>query len=88
MNLQELPEGEVVITTTESGECVAVTRQDEEGMIIKVLWERKDAHVHADVIRKAQAQALREAAEYFDANTWHNVSQKLRRMADELESKT
>ena len=34
-----VPAGEVVITT-ESGECVAVTQQDEEGRILKVLWEK------------------------------------------------
>lgn len=33
------PKGEVVITTTEEGRCVAVTRQDDEGRILKVLWE-------------------------------------------------
>lgn len=33
------PEYGVVITTDESGRCVAVTRQDEEGHIKKVLWE-------------------------------------------------
>ena len=31
---------DVVITTNEQGECVLVSRQDEEGRIIKVIWER------------------------------------------------
>ena len=33
------PAGEVVVTTTEEGRCVCVTRQDEEGRILKVLWK-------------------------------------------------
>ena len=32
--------GEVVVTTNEAGECVAVTRQDEDGKILSVIWER------------------------------------------------
>lgn len=33
------PEKNVVVTTDESGRCVAVTRQDEEGRILSVIWE-------------------------------------------------
>lgn len=33
--------GEIVLTSTEDGELVAVTRQDEEGRILKVLWSKK-----------------------------------------------
>ena len=32
---------EVVVTTNELGECVAVTRQDEEGKILSVIWMKK-----------------------------------------------
>lgn len=32
--------GEVTITCNEDGDCVAVTRTDREGRIVKVLWER------------------------------------------------
>lgn len=32
--------GEVVFTKRMSGELVAVTRQDEDGQILKVLWEK------------------------------------------------
>lgn len=40
--LLEQPEvGEVVVTTTQQGQCVAVTRQDEEGQILSVIWEAK-----------------------------------------------
>jgi hypothetical protein len=30
---------EVVVTTNRDGDCVAVTRQDNEGRILSVLWE-------------------------------------------------
>lgn len=33
------PETDVVVTTDESGSCVAVTRQDGEGRILSVIWE-------------------------------------------------
>lgn len=31
--------GEVVVTTTEAGECVMVSRQDAEGRILSIVWE-------------------------------------------------
>lgn len=34
-------EGEVVVTTNESGQCVAVTRQDSEGRILSSIWQLK-----------------------------------------------
>lgn len=34
--------GEVVVTTDESGRCVAVTRQDSEGRILSVIWEASE----------------------------------------------
>ena len=38
---QEIPaDGYVTITTDQAGECVAVTRNDEEGRILRVLWKR------------------------------------------------
>lgn len=33
--------GEITLTSTEDGELVAVTRQDEEGRILKVIWSKK-----------------------------------------------
>lgn len=33
--------GEIVITTNSTGQCVAVTRQDDEGKILSVIWEAK-----------------------------------------------
>lgn len=38
------PAGEVVVTTNAAGDCVAVTRQDKDGKILSVIWER-DNHV-------------------------------------------
>ena len=32
--------GAVVVTTTESGECVAVTRQDDEGRVMSIIWTK------------------------------------------------
>jgi hypothetical protein len=34
-------EGAVTVTTNEAGQCVAVTRTDDEGKILGVLWEAK-----------------------------------------------
>lgn len=33
--------GQVVVTTNEDGECVLVSRQDEDHNILKVIWEKK-----------------------------------------------
>ena len=38
--LMARPEGEVVVTRDESGNIVAVTRQDDEGQILSVIAER------------------------------------------------
>ena len=35
------PLGEVVVITNQLGHCVAVTRQDDEGRILSVIWEAK-----------------------------------------------
>lgn len=33
------PAGEVVVTTNKAGQCVCVSRQDEDGRILSVIWE-------------------------------------------------
>lgn len=33
--------GDIVVTTNEIGECVLVSRQDEDHKILKVIWEKK-----------------------------------------------
>lgn len=33
-------EGEITVTTNEDGECVLVSRQDEDHKILKVIWEK------------------------------------------------
>ena len=44
---------------------------------------RRNAEI-ADQLRAAKVQVLRDAAEFFKSNTWHNVDAKLRRMAEEI----
>lgn len=39
--VSEEPEGYVTVTTNEAGECVLVSRQDEDHKILKVIWEKK-----------------------------------------------
>lgn len=51
-------DGYVTITTNGAGECVAVTRNDEEGRILRTLWKRC-----ADTAPSA-AQATRPAGEW------------------------
>lgn len=41
MQTNKQPEGDVVVTTTEEGYIVCVTRQDEEGRILSILAEGK-----------------------------------------------
>jgi hypothetical protein len=36
------PAGEVVVTTNATGDCLAVTRQNEDGKILSVIWERNN----------------------------------------------
>lgn len=38
--LADWPEGEVVVTTDDHGQAVAVTRQDSEGKILSVIWKQ------------------------------------------------
>lgn len=47
------PVGDVVITTTESGECVAVTRRDDNGRTLKVLWEKDTAQKNVSAMATA-----------------------------------
>jgi len=38
---EAMKQGEVVVTTTSDGRCVAVTRQDDDHRILSVIWEAK-----------------------------------------------
>ena len=38
----DVKNGEVTVTTNEAGDCVAVTRQDKDGKILSVIWERNN----------------------------------------------
>lgn len=40
ITVEKEPEGKVTLTKTPEGELVAVTRQDDEGRILKSIWER------------------------------------------------
>ena len=41
--LEQPQVGEVVVTTNQQGHCVAVTRQDDEGKILSVIWQVKQS---------------------------------------------
>lgn len=64
---REASAGEVVVTTNESGEAVAVTRQDDEGQVLSVIWQREFTSLDKLLVTptvasaKAVEAALREA---------------------------
>ena len=41
---------EVVVTTNQQGQCVAVTRQDDEGQILSVIWQAKQQQVEQEPV--------------------------------------
>lgn len=41
----------LVITTTRTGECVLVSRQDEEGRILSVIWESEGPYGAHEAVR-------------------------------------
>lgn len=49
----EQPQGGVVVTTNQQGHCIAVTRQDEEGRILSVVWESKQPQVEQEPVGEA-----------------------------------
>lgn len=67
--------GAVVITTDERGNCVAVSLQDEDLRIVKVLWERPNPSAHpADASGAgADMRAVCEALG-FDPTNHHNAA--------------
>lgn len=57
------PSGKVVVITNQQGQCVAVTRQDDEGKILSVIWEAKQLPVNQelsvfDVVHNAVITAI------------------------------
>lgn len=55
--------------------------EGEEGYWVNDVSEKTMERFYA----KAQAQALRDAAAWFERNGWDDVQRELRRMAEELE---
>ena len=51
---------EVVVTTNESGQCVAVTRQNEDGQIVKVIWAAPTPPTNIDSELREAARAVVE----------------------------
>ncbi len=51
--------GAVVVTTDTTGRCVAVTRQDEEGRVLSVIWQAPEAQAGAVPQRFTKAQQER-----------------------------
>lgn len=45
--------GAVVVTTDTTGRCVAVTRQDEEGRVLSVIWQAPEAQAGAVPLPKS-----------------------------------
>lgn len=64
-------------------------KTDFSGMPDRVLplYTTPQPAIPADVIRQAQAQALRDAADRLELQNWDSAADELRRMADELERK-
>lgn len=42
--LRRQPVGEIVVSCDENGQCVSITRQDDEGQILSVVWELEVKH--------------------------------------------
>lgn len=58
--------GEIVVTTNLQGQCVAVTRQDDESQILSVIWEAKQPQVEQEPV------AYRHRS--FTCDPWEYVS--------------
>ena len=56
--------GEVTITTDRTGNCVAVTRTDDEHRILKVIWERKPT------VAQAPAEPVAWRYRYHSGGEW------------------
>lgn len=60
------PEGEVTITTDESGRCVAVTRTDSEHRILSVIWKAAPAAAERKPLTDEQITAI-----WSEKPRWH-----------------
>ncbi len=46
-NIFPRDEGVVAISLTDAGECIAVTRQDEDYQILSIIWQRADRRLES-----------------------------------------
>jgi len=60
-------DGYVTITTNESGECVAVTRNDEEGRVLRTLWRRRGHIRRMPQVLHRKADMENSASRHFPA---------------------
>ena len=49
---------DVVVTLNNKGQCVLVSRQDEEGQILSVIWEYDEAEAQRIIKQNAELEAL------------------------------
>jgi hypothetical protein len=61
--------GKVTVTCNEAGDCVAVTRTDDEGRILSVLWERDERHEISTQTAPTHEQVM-EALQSFRTSRW------------------
>lgn len=55
--------GDVVVTTNEAGDCVAVTRQDADHRVLSVLWERPQVDAPPAAVPEGMVLVPREPTE-------------------------
>lgn len=55
------PAGEVAVTTDEDGRCVAVTRQNEEGQILSVIWEAEPTPAGWVMVPEEPTEEMKDA---------------------------
>lgn len=63
--------GAVVITTDpDTGQCVAVTRQDDEGRVLSVIWQAPEAQAGAVPLTEQQMDAIWEECKFDNGDEW------------------
>ena len=74
---QPQPVGEVVVTTNDKGHCLAVTRQNEEGQILSVIWElQRPPKKEKQERQKAEVIPLKREAESSNSEEQVNLQIK------------
>jgi len=62
--------GEVTVVTNEDGECVAVTRTDDEHRILKIIWERNTRRSETQVLTVPEKTITEEIVDVVFAQLW------------------